>query len=399
MPAAAASLYLIGGARAVMVLLATIVLLGAGVWSVPVPGGNRETPQGFLDHLSREFDRSRRHGHPFVLARCQFDTAGAAERALAALAGVLRQTDVVGRRASDLFLLLPETDVAGADALLARLQASGEGHRRAVTAAYPADGMTVGGLLELVLGAGGPAVAGDRSAAATDPFGATLAMVAPADARLAAVPARRPTAPAVALVDPGDMRAKRLVDLVALGLLAPLLLPVAALVALAVRLDSPGRALFLQRRTGRYGHRFGMYKFRTMVANAEELKESLQHLNILDPPDFKIVDDPRITRTGKVLRATSLDELPQLWNIFTGDMTLVGPRPTSFAASTYEPWHTQRLEVTPGITGLWQVSSRHNSGFDERLRLDVAYIRSMSVRTDARIIGQTFGSVLKARGA
>jgi lipopolysaccharide/colanic/teichoic acid biosynthesis glycosyltransferase len=102
---------------------------------------------------------------------------------------------------------------------------------------------------------------------------------------------------------------------------------------------------------------------------------------------------------GKFMRATSLDELPQLINVLRGDMTLVGPRPTSFAAETYENWHTQRLEVPPGITGLWQVSARHESGFDERLRLDVGYMSSMSLWNDARIVGRTFTSVLKAKGA
>jgi lipopolysaccharide/colanic/teichoic acid biosynthesis glycosyltransferase len=126
---------------------------------------------------------------------------------------------------------------------------------------------------------------------------------------------------------------KRTFDVVlCLGLLI-VCLPVLALCALAVRLNSPGPIVFSQLRTGRDGRRFRMYKFRTMVANAEELKASLAHLNVLPAPDFKIPDDPRITRVGKLLRATSLDELPQLFNVLRGDMSLVGPRPTSFAPS------------------------------------------------------------------
>jgi lipopolysaccharide/colanic/teichoic acid biosynthesis glycosyltransferase len=135
-----------------------------------------------------------------------------------------------------------------------------------------------------------------------------------------------------------------------------------------------------------------------MVQNAEELKASLQHLNILPPPDFKIPNDPRITRVGKFLRKTSLDELPQILNVFLGQMSLVGPRPTSFHPSTYDLWHSQRLEVTPGITGLWQVGGRNELTFDERNRLDAEYVRTLSLRRDVKIMLLTIGSVVKRSG-
>jgi lipopolysaccharide/colanic/teichoic acid biosynthesis glycosyltransferase len=196
----------------------------------------------------------------------------------------------------------------------------------------------------------------------------------------------------------GIPRAKRIMD-VAISLAAmPLILPVLGLCALAVRLDSPGPILYRQQRTGLHGVPFGMNNFRTMVANAEELKPSLAHLNIMTPPDFKIIDDPRITRVGKLLRKTSLDEVPQIFNVLRGEMSLVGPRPTSFAASTYRLWHAERLEVTPGITGLWQVRGRNESTFDERLRLDVEYISKRSVAYDLRIILETIGSVVNRSG-
>ena len=196
----------------------------------------------------------------------------------------------------------------------------------------------------------------------------------------------------------GIPSAKRVMDL-AISLAAmPLLLPILGLCAVAVRLDSPGPILFRQQRTGLHGVRFGMHKFRTMVANAEELKSSLAHLNIMAPPDFKIIDDPRITRVGKFLRKTSLDELPQIFNVLRGEMSLVGPRPTSFAASTYRLWHAERLEITPGITGLWQVRGRNESTFDERLRLDVEYISKRSILFDLRIILETVGSVVNRSG-
>ena len=191
---------------------------------------------------------------------------------------------------------------------------------------------------------------------------------------------------------------KRGVDVVLGTLLLLLALPILLLCALAVRIDSPGPALFGQLRTGRDGRRFRMYKFRTMLANAEELKASLAHLNILPPPDFKIPNDPRITRVGRFLRATSLDELPQLVNVVRGDMSLVGPRPTSFAPSTYKLWHTHRLDVPPGLTGLWQVEGRAAMSFDERLRLDVTYIRRASLWYDLRLLLRTAGAVVRRSG-
>jgi lipopolysaccharide/colanic/teichoic acid biosynthesis glycosyltransferase len=191
---------------------------------------------------------------------------------------------------------------------------------------------------------------------------------------------------------------KRGVDVVLGSLLLLLALPILLLCALAVRLDSPGPALFGQLRTGRNGRRFRMFKFRTMLENAEELKASLAHLNILPPPDFKIPNDPRITRVGRFLRATSLDELPQLWNVVRGDMSLVGPRPTSFAPSTYKLWHTHRLDVPPGLTGLWQVEGRAAMSFDERLRLDVTYIRRASLLYDLLLLLRTAGAVVRRSG-
>ncbi len=192
---------------------------------------------------------------------------------------------------------------------------------------------------------------------------------------------------------------KRSVDLLLSIVALPVVLPLMGLIALAIRIDTPGAALFRQQRTGLHGSRFGMWKFRTMVKNAEELKAELAHLNLLTAPDFKVVDDPRVTRVGRFLRKTSLDELPQLLNVLTGDMTLVGPRPTSFAASTYDLWHTRRLEVVPGITGLWQVTGRHEMSFDERLRLDIAYIEAQSLALDFRILALTVASVFRRTGA
>jgi lipopolysaccharide/colanic/teichoic acid biosynthesis glycosyltransferase len=192
---------------------------------------------------------------------------------------------------------------------------------------------------------------------------------------------------------------RRGIDLAVCFALLPITLPVLALCCLAIRLDSPGPIFFFQLRTGRGGRRFKMYKLRTMVKNAEELKEKYMHLNLLTYPDFKIANDPRITRVGRFLRKTSLDELPQIFNVLRGDMTLVGPRPTSFKASTYSLWHTTRLELKPGLTGLWQVGGRNELDFDERVRLDIAYLRNQCLWLDLQIMVRTIGAVFSGRGA
>jgi lipopolysaccharide/colanic/teichoic acid biosynthesis glycosyltransferase len=192
---------------------------------------------------------------------------------------------------------------------------------------------------------------------------------------------------------------KRALDLAVCVLLLPVVVPLLLLCTLAILLDSPGPPIIAQTRTGRDGVPFRMLKFRTMVPNAEELKPALAHLNELQWPDFKITNDPRITRVGRFLRQSSLDELPQLINVLRGEMSLVGPRPTSFAPSTYSFWHTYRLEVTPGITGLWQLKGRNKTEFNERLRLDIEYIRHRSLALDVKILLQTLPAVLRRSGA
>jgi lipopolysaccharide/colanic/teichoic acid biosynthesis glycosyltransferase len=193
---------------------------------------------------------------------------------------------------------------------------------------------------------------------------------------------------------------KRFFDLVFTIGAAPLWLPLIGVCILLIYLESPGSpAVFTQLRTGKGGRRFKLYKLRTMVPNAEELKQELAHLNELEWPDFKITNDPRITRIGNFLRKTSLDELPQLFNVLKNDMSLVGPRPTSFSANTYKLWQTERLDVTPGITGLWQLYGRANTEFTERLKMDIAYIERRCLLLDAQILVRTGTAVLQARGA
>lgn len=193
---------------------------------------------------------------------------------------------------------------------------------------------------------------------------------------------------------------KRVMDLTLVLFSAPFWLPVIGIVSLLIAITSPGApVMFTQLRTGKGGQRFRMYKFRSMVPNAEALKEKYAHLNELQWPDFKITNDPRITKVGRVLRKTSIDELPQLFNVLKGEMSLVGPRPTSFGADTYKLWHTERLDVTPGLTGLWQIIGRASMEFDDRLRLDIAYIERRSIWLDIVIIFRTVTAVFEQRGA
>lgn len=189
----------------------------------------------------------------------------------------------------------------------------------------------------------------------------------------------------------------RSVALLALIVCAPLMLAI----ALAIWLHDKGPVFFIQDRTGYLGRRFRLYKFRTMVTDAEALKERLraQNVHAADSPDFKLLDDPRVTRLGRFLRKTSLDELPNLINVLRGEMALVGPRPTSFDASTYGMRHLPRLAVKPGLTGLWQVSGRANIDFDERAELDMRYIRKLSAKQDLGIILRTVKAVKKGDGA
>ena len=198
---------------------------------------------------------------------------------------------------------------------------------------------------------------------------------------------------------PGYDTKKRLIDLTLCALAAPVAIPVLAVCALLVKLTSRGPVFFVQERTGLGGRRFPMVKFRTMVEGAAEMKDDLRAAKALDGPDFKVVDDPRVTWVGVFLRKTSLDEAPQLWNILRGDMSLVGPRPTSFTPETYDLWHTERLEAMPGLTGLWQVHGRGEIDFDERVRLDIAYVRNQSIALDLAILARTIPAVLLQRGA
>lgn len=194
---------------------------------------------------------------------------------------------------------------------------------------------------------------------------------------------------------------KRALDVAVVLLLAPLALLVGAVIALAIKLDSPeGPVLYTAERVGKNGRPFRMFKFRSMVVDAEEQREALEVYNEASGPIFKIRNDPRQTRVGRVIRRLSLDELPQFWNVLKGDMSLVGPRPPlPSEVAHYQPWHQRRLEVKGGLTGLWQMSGRSDLTFDEQCLLDIYYIENWSLALDVRLILQTLPYLLLARGA
>jgi len=193
--------------------------------------------------------------------------------------------------------------------------------------------------------------------------------------------------------------AKRGLDLIGAGLLAILAAPVTLVIAVAIKLDSPGPVFFRQERIGKEGRRFKLLKLRTMVANAEAMREQLL-THSKDPGWLHLEHDPRITRVGRFLRLASLDELPQLWNVLRGDMSLVGPRPLVVEEDKMvEAWARGRLDLTPGITGLWQVLGRTSIPFEEMVKLDYLYVTNWSLWGDVRLILRTLPAVVKRDGA
>ncbi len=193
---------------------------------------------------------------------------------------------------------------------------------------------------------------------------------------------------------------KRLMDVCGAGALLILLSPLLILIALAIKLTSRGPVLYHWRVVGQGGHPFTGYKFRTMIVNADELKAQLLAQNEMQGPVFKIKNDPRVTNVGRVLRKFSLDELPQLWSVLKGDMSLVGPRPPLQSEyASFTEFQKQKLMVKPGITCLWQIAGRNEiRDFEEWVRLDLEYIQNWSLGLDVKILWRTFFAVLRGTG-
>jgi lipopolysaccharide/colanic/teichoic acid biosynthesis glycosyltransferase len=207
----------------------------------------------------------------------------------------------------------------------------------------------------------------------------------------------------------GYQTIKRLADLLFTFVILPMVFPIMAFIALIVKLDSPGPAIFKQERVGKGGRRFRVYKFRTMQHNLDNsyhkaFMRAFVQGDVGQEEDenavYKPFTDSQVTRVGRILRKTSLDELPQLFNILKGEMSLVGPRPNvTWEVEAYKSWHIERLAVLPGITGLAQVNGRSAISFDAIVKYDIAYVRNQSLWLDLRILWRTFKSVMKGKGA
>lgn len=193
---------------------------------------------------------------------------------------------------------------------------------------------------------------------------------------------------------------KRAMDIVCSGLAIIVLSPILFIVAVAIKMESKGPVVFCQKRIGKDGKEFYMYKFRSMCVNAEDILKKLEEKNEADGPVFKMKDDPRVTKVGKFIRKYSIDELMQLFNILKGDMSIVGPRPAlPNEVEEYDDFAKNRLKVKPGLTCYWQVMGRSDIGFDEWMQLDVKYIKEMNFWLDIKLIFMTIPAVFKGDGA
>lgn len=201
-------------------------------------------------------------------------------------------------------------------------------------------------------------------------------------------------------IGPVNRMLKRAFDLVLGATISLASLPLVALAATAVRLESPGPAIFTQMRAGANGKPFRIFKLRSMHVGAEEERKQLEAMNEADGPLFKIKDDPRVTRVGRIIRKLSIDEFPQFWNVLRGEMSIVGPRPALLTeVAEYDDWHRERLRIKPGITGLWQISGRSELKFEEMVLLDVYYIDNWSLLQDLTIMLRTVPYLLTSKGA
>ncbi len=198
----------------------------------------------------------------------------------------------------------------------------------------------------------------------------------------------------------GELVIKRIIDVIISATALVVLSPLFLITAVMIKLTSDGPVFFVQKRCGLNKRVFNLYKFRTMYENAEDMKDELRDANEMRGPVFKIENDPRLTKVGKFLRRWSIDELPQLWNVLIGDMSLVGPRPLPVDENDYYPWQRRRLSVKPGITCLWQVSGRNEiTDFDEWVKLDLAYIDNWSIWLDMKILFLTIPAIISGKGA
>ena len=369
----------------------------------------REAFEQLVDRERNLADRGSRLFTLVVLRRTQGSRHSL--RALATeLRSRLRNTDVVGRLGDDrIGVLLSDTDPVGAGFLTSWVDAAQSKHRLEVAATmfvYPSIQEAVersrrdrgpganGGA------GGGPSAAGSNGHGAHGAMNGRAATNGHNGTELHAQATRwRMEDLWVQLTVPMPLW-KRALDVLISSILLILLLPLFAVIAILIKLDSPGSAIYRQTRVGCGGRLFAFFKFRSMIGDAEERRPALEARNEQDGPIFKLRDDPRVTRVGRILRRWSLDELPQLWNVFLGDISLVGPRsPTPNEVPFYERWQRRRLMVTGGLTCTWQVGGRSEIPFREWMRMDLRYIERRSMLYDFWLLAKTVPAVLTGRGA
>ena len=364
------------------------------------PGAVAVHDERVLDALAaHELGRARRYERPLTLVSMSVRgrRAGGREELVRMLAGSLRGSDLLGSAADGrVHVVLPETSGESAQVLLPRfssaLPAALAERVRVGVASFPEDEVTWVGLKDCAAAREEPVSAAGRRDGDDDGGDAGVSRSEPPAVDKRVEPGRSGRRSSVGIV-------RRAVDVLVVVLAAPIVVPLIGLVALVVRLDTPGPTLVRHERLGRGGRRIQLLKLRTMVADADRLKQDLAHLNVLAWPDFKIPNDPRVTRVGAFLRRTSLDELPQLWNVLRGELTLVGPRPCSVGVDKYVLWQTERLEATPGLFGRWQARGRATVSFDERCRMDIGDLRSRSLRAELRVTFETLVALVAGRGA
>jgi lipopolysaccharide/colanic/teichoic acid biosynthesis glycosyltransferase len=377
----------VGLAALLMVVVDRFAALSVGLSAFLLRDGTAPA-----DPIARDFARVRRDGSRLTVASISVARTRVSSRRLAqvarALVPHLRVTDAVVRVAPDgVAVVLPGADERVARTVLGRIPAGERNDLVLGTATFPDDGQTYGSLKEVAQSRRRPWSSGDGPGA--------NGHVRP--------PSRPPTGndhpPVLFETRALSTPVRRGVDLLLLLLAAPIVVPLVALLVVAVKLDSPGPAFVRIKRLGRDGRPFGLLKLRSMTRDAERMKETLRHLNTMAWPDFKIADDPRVTRLGRVLRKYSLDELPQLYNVLRGEMTLVGPRPCSVRLADYDLWQSERLDVTPGLVGQWQAEGRGSMDFADRCRLDIHQARSRSIRLNLQLVVATIRSVFVSKGA
>lgn len=346
--------------------------------------------------LDRERNRSDRNNRPFSLLLIDIGglDAPAIRKICHLVASRIRVTDDIGWFNEDhLGVLLPETDARGASKVASDLE---KGFQR-LSCPAPIRAYVYHGNLGLA-----PTEPQEvANQALLEPT--QREVLQPGNGQSQALSSNQPI---LEVENMGELFLKplpwwkRLEDIVGSLLALIVFSPVFLLIAIGIKLTSKGPVIFKQKRVGRGGKVFTFYKFRTMYVGAEERKKELLPFNEMDGPVFKMKKDPRVTPFGRFLRRTSLDELPQLWNVLKGDMTLVGPRPpTVDEVPKYAAWHRRRLDVTGGITGIWQVSGRNEVPFEEWMRMDARYIRKTSLWTDLKILIKTIWAVISGRGA